>query len=247
VIAFPLETERLVVRPLVLDDAEALHELFSDREAMQFLTANLPSNVDESRRWVQQKIDLHEREDGMSLWAVVERESGHVVGDVGLQWEDVAGVREVDLGCRIIARYGGRGYGTQASRAALRAGFDQLGLRRITAMTAVANAAARRVLEKLGLGNAFDGLHDIHAMDYVPKPDPAAYARMCERWDIDPTRALMVEDMARNLHPAKALGMVTVWIDNGSEQASHAADPAFIDYRITDIGDWLSEITGEEP
>jgi putative hydrolase of the HAD superfamily len=106
-------------------------------------------------------------------------------------------------------------------------------------------AYAQRVLERLGLANAFDGLHDIHAMNYVPKPDPAAYAAMCERWDIDPSRALMVEDMARNLHPAKALGMVTVWIDNGSEQASHQADPAFIDYRIADIGDWLTEISGD--
>jgi putative hydrolase of the HAD superfamily len=106
---------------------------------------------------------------------------------------------------------------------------------------------ARRVLERLGLGNAFDGLHDIHAMGYVPKPDPGAYARMCERWGIDPSRALFVEDMARNLKPAKALGMTTVWIDNGSEQAEAEADPSFIDYRITDIGDWLTQITAGEP
>jgi putative hydrolase of the HAD superfamily len=106
-------------------------------------------------------------------------------------------------------------------------------------------AYARRVLDKLGLGNAFDGLHDIHAMAYVPKPDPGAYAAMCERWAIEPTRALFVEDMARNLKPAKALGMTTVWIDNGSEQAEAEADAAFIDYRIADIGDWLAEITGE--
>ena len=104
-------------------------------------------------------------------------------------------------------------------------------------------AYARRVLDKLGLGNAFDGLHDIHAMDYVPKPDPGAYARMCTRWEIEPTRALFVEDMARNLAPAKALGMTTVWIDNGSEQAEAEADPAFIDYRIADIGEWLTAIT----
>jgi putative hydrolase of the HAD superfamily len=105
-------------------------------------------------------------------------------------------------------------------------------------------AYARRVLDKLGLANAFDGLHDIHAMDYVPKPDPRAYALMCERHGIAPERALMVEDMSRNLAPAKQLGMVTVWIDNGSEQASHEADPATIDYRIGDIGEWLHEITG---
>src|SRR3569623_1516203 len=105
-------------------------------------------------------------------------------------------------------------------------------------------AYARRVLDRLGLANAFDGLHDIHAMDYVPKPDPRAYAAMCERYAIEPRTALFVEDMARNLHPAKALGMTTVWIDNGSDQASHDFDPAFIDHRITDIGRWLSEITG---
>jgi putative hydrolase of the HAD superfamily len=105
-------------------------------------------------------------------------------------------------------------------------------------------AYARRVLDKLGLANAFDGLHDIHAMAYVPKPDPRAYELMCERHGISPERALMVEDMARNLAPAKALGMVTVWIDNGSEQAEHDADPAVIDYRISDIGAWLSDITG---
>ncbi len=105
---------------------------------------------------------------------------------------------------------------------------------------------ARRVLDRLGLANAFDGLHDNHAMDYVPKPDPRSYRAMCDRYAIEPERALFVEDMARNLAPAKALGMTTVWVDNGSEQAGAGADPAFIDYRITDIGEWLGEIVGEE-
>jgi putative hydrolase of the HAD superfamily len=104
---------------------------------------------------------------------------------------------------------------------------------------------ARRVLDRLGLANAFDGLHDIHAMGYVPKPDPSAYRAMCERYGIAAERSLFVEDMARNLKPAKALGMTTVWVDNGSERGSHDADPAFIDYRIADIAEWLTEITGE--
>ena len=54
----------------------------------------------------------------------------------------------------------------------------------------------------------------------------------------------IVTHNTRDFVPAKRLGMTTVWVDNGSEQASHDADPAFIDYRITDIGDWLGEITG---
>jgi putative hydrolase of the HAD superfamily len=105
---------------------------------------------------------------------------------------------------------------------------------------------AGRVLGKLGLAELFDGLHDIHAMDYVPKPDPRPYAEMCRRFDIDAGRALFAEDMARNLAPAKALGMTTVWIDNGSERGNHEADPAFIDYHIHDIGAWLTEILTDE-
>ena len=101
---------------------------------------------------------------------------------------------------------------------------------------------AKRVLDKLGLANAFDGMHDIHAMDYLPKPDPSAYQKLCDRHGIDPEKALFADDMARNLPPAKALGMMTVWVDNGSEQASHDADLAFIDHRTTDIAAWLHEI-----
>lgn len=110
-------------------------------------------------------------------------------------------------------------------------------------------AYARRVLDRIGLANAFDGMHDIHTMDYVPKPDPSAYAKLCARLDIDPAKALFADDMARNLAPAKALGMTTVWVDNGSEQAGHAASyeqlPDHIDYRTTDIARWLHEILGD--
>ena len=107
-------------------------------------------------------------------------------------------------------------------------------------------AYARRVLDKLGLANAFDGMHDIHTMNYVPKPHPDAYAQLCERHAIDPAHALFVDDMARNLAPAKALGMVTVWVDNGSEQAGRGASDDFIDYRTDDVARWLHEILGDE-
>jgi putative hydrolase of the HAD superfamily len=107
-------------------------------------------------------------------------------------------------------------------------------------------AYARRVLDRIGLANAFDGMHDIHAMEYVPKPNPASYAALCDRHGIDPASALFAEDMARNLAPAKALGMTTLWVDNGSEQAGHGDDRAFIDYRTHDIAAWLNDILGDE-
>ncbi len=103
---------------------------------------------------------------------------------------------------------------------------------------------ATRVLERLGLSDSFDAMHDIHALDYVPKPAPDAYRHLCAAHVIDPTAALFVEDMARNLVPAKAIGMTTVWVNNGSEQGPGAARD-HIDITITDVGHWLSGVVAE--
>ncbi len=100
---------------------------------------------------------------------------------------------------------------------------------------------AEKVLARLGLSNSFDALHDIHALGYVPKPQAPAYAHLCAAHGIDPNRALFVEDMARNLVPAKAIGMTTVWIDNGSEQGPGEARD-HIDFITPDVGSWLADI-----
>ena len=101
---------------------------------------------------------------------------------------------------------------------------------------------ALRVLDRLGLGKSFEAIHDIHACGYAPKPGEKAYRTMVDALGVDPARSLFVEDMAQNLKPAKALGMTTVWLNNGSERGSHAADPAFIDIEISDLGQWLGSI-----
>jgi len=100
---------------------------------------------------------------------------------------------------------------------------------------------AEKVLDRLGLGRSFEAVHDIHATDYRPKPHPDAYHGMCQAYGIDPRESLFVEDMARNLKPAKEIGMVTVWIDNGSEQTP-GEDRSFIDYTVSDLGSWLHDI-----
>ena len=104
---------------------------------------------------------------------------------------------------------------------------------------------ARRVLEKIGVHGHFDDLHDIHASDLRPKPDPYGYGLLCDRFGIDPRRALLVDDMVQNLAPAKALGMTTVWVDNGSERGGHGYDEAAVDHRIENVGAWLEDILGE--
>jgi putative hydrolase of the HAD superfamily len=104
---------------------------------------------------------------------------------------------------------------------------------------------AARVLAALGLADSFDGLHDIHASRYRPKPDPACYAAMIEALDVNPRTALFAEDMVRNLVPAKALGMATLWVNNGSEQCEGAETRHFVDFEVENVSDWLAEITGE--
>ncbi|MGN6376832.1 MAG: pyrimidine 5'-nucleotidase [Sphingomonas sp.] len=102
-------------------------------------------------------------------------------------------------------------------------------------------AYAGRVLERLGLGESFAGIHDVHACGYVPKPHPDAYAGMCAAFGIDPAESLFADDMARNLKPAAAIGMATLWVDNGSEQGADP-DRSFIDFTTSDITGWLHDL-----
>lgn len=104
-------------------------------------------------------------------------------------------------------------------------------------------AHAERILEKIGIARHFDDMVDIVASDYVPKPDPATYDRMVTRFGIEPARAAMVEDIARNLVPARALGMTTVWLRGGNDDWAHPEDdddPA--DHIIDDLEVWLTGV-----
>jgi putative hydrolase of the HAD superfamily len=104
---------------------------------------------------------------------------------------------------------------------------------------------ALKVLDRLGLGGSFEAVHDLHAMNLIPKPAASAYLGLCDAWALDPAESLFVEDMARNLAPAKAIGMTTVWVDNGSEQAEDA-DRSFIDFTTTDLSEWLHHVLEAE-
>jgi len=105
---------------------------------------------------------------------------------------------------------------------------------------------ARRVLDRIGIADHFDDLHDIHASNYRPKPDSHGYELLCDRFGIEPAHALLVDDMVQNLAPAKVLGMTTIWVDNGSERGNHNYDDKVVDERICDVGEWLQSILGED-
>jgi putative hydrolase of the HAD superfamily len=106
---------------------------------------------------------------------------------------------------------------------------------------------AERVLAARGLCGVFDGMHDIIASDLRPKPNMAAYTSFIAQQSVDASRALFVEDMARNLAPAKALGMTTVWLNNGTEHGDAGASADTIDYEIHDLTLWLTNLLEEIP
>ncbi|GAB6052804.1 pyrimidine 5'-nucleotidase [Magnetospira thiophila] len=106
-------------------------------------------------------------------------------------------------------------------------------------------AHAARILDRLGIGDHFEAVFDIFAADFVPKPDPAIYDALIRRHGISPTRAVMVEDMARNLIPAHALGMTTLWIDTGSDFGRDGHHPDYIHHATDDLSAWLAAMVGD--
>lgn len=103
---------------------------------------------------------------------------------------------------------------------------------------------AVRVLERRGIADLFDVIVDIRATDYLPKPEAAAYRQLARLIPgFEPTRSVFVDDMTRNLRPAHALGMTTVWLDNGSESGNRDHDPAHVDHHIDDLTGWLMGVS----
>ncbi len=107
---------------------------------------------------------------------------------------------------------------------------------------------AARVLSTLHLDDLFDTIIDIERTQLVPKPQQPAYAILAGAIaGFDPARSLFADDMSRNLAPAHAMGMQTLWIDNGSEAGSRDHSHGHVSHHISACGathidalaDWL--------
>jgi RimJ/RimL family protein N-acetyltransferase len=139
-----IETERLVIRPFTAEEREPLLALWLDPANERVYRDATPEQV---RAWV-----------AGAPWGVWERESGELVGDCSLHFD--AGFDEWELSYGIRRDRWGRGYATEATRACVRHGFEQLGVAKIVADVEPANAGSRRVLEKCGferVGELGDG------------------------------------------------------------------------------------------
>lgn len=100
------------------------------------------------------------------------------------------------------------------------------------------------VMERLGIASRFDGIFDIKAADFIPKPQPECYLAMLKRFGIDAGGSAMVEDIHRNLKPAADIGMTTIWVrqDNHPDfqVVQHDEDDLSHVHHITDdLVGWL--------
>lgn len=156
----PLDTERLRLRPATLDDLDAWHAISRDAEAAWY--GEPQSSLEDSRTSLEKRID-HQDRHGFSLWAVELKDTGAVVGVAGLV--HLQDGPEIEVGYRFLRNFWGSGYATEAARAALAFGFDELGLERIVAVTLPDNRASRRVMEKCGL--TFVGVTVVYGRTHV--------------------------------------------------------------------------------
>ncbi len=98
-----------------------------------------------------------------------------------------------------------------------------------------------KILDRLGISEHIESIFDIKAAMLKPKPVMVSYEKFLRDHDVDPMRAVMVEDMAKNLIPAKELGMGTIWVNTGSIWGAADHHPDFIDVETHDLATWLSE------
>lgn len=103
---------------------------------------------------------------------------------------------------------------------------------------------AENVLNQMGLAHHFDGVFDIKAANYIPKPAIETYRRMIEQFGFDPNKAVMFEDLAHNLEAASELGMTTVWVKEDGHSFAEGPDPedvSYIDYVTNDLAGWIDD------
>ena len=169
-----LHTPHLVLRPWDPADAERLYEIVQEPGIFQYF----PRTVPPPRPWADKYVAHHLKqwqERGFGHWAVVEAASGKLVGWNGLEYLNE--LEEVEVAYLLSHEVWGKGYATEAARAAVRYGFETMELPAITGLVHPENAGSIRVLEKAGL-TLVDQIHlwdidllryRIHAEDWQPE------------------------------------------------------------------------------
>lgn len=151
-----IETERLIMRPFVEDDFDALCKIRSDLEVMKYM-----GGVESTKpKKIRERFDYyleHQKKYGFAVSAVILKETDELIGSAGLQRLDDG--EEIEVGYGFDKPFWGKGFAGESAKAWLHYGFGNLGLERIVAVAIPENIASRHVMEKLGMTYKKNTMH----------------------------------------------------------------------------------------
>ena len=144
-----LETDRLLLRKYVEEDAEAFFKLNTDPEVLRFVPDKALQSVEQARQILIDHPIADYRKHGFGRGACILKSTGEQIGFAGLKYLEELG--EVDVAYRFFPTHWGQGLATEAALASVCYGFDDLKLKQIIGLVMPQNIASVRVLEKAGL------------------------------------------------------------------------------------------------
>ena len=143
---FPvLETERLTLRALNLEDAKTIFGLRTNKDVNQFITRSIPNNLSEARAFIDMISDLVSSNNGV-FWVIESKQNNELIGTIGLRNFEVE-ENYAEVGYELHPDYQQRGFMTEALQEVIHFGFDNLKLKIIEAFTHKNNSASITLLE----------------------------------------------------------------------------------------------------
>ena len=100
----------------------------------------------------------------------------------------------------------------------------------------------KNITKCLGIDDLFDGVFDITDCNFIPKPSLDPYKILIKKFNINPKKTIFIDDIAKNLEPAKKLGMKTVWLINNEYWGKKDSNKNFIDLKIENLSSFLKQI-----
>jgi [ribosomal protein S5]-alanine N-acetyltransferase len=149
-----IQTERLTLRPMVVEDVDAMLLIFTDPLVMASFGIP-PFSRQQMEEWVQRNLE-HQVKYGYGLFSVILKPSGQLIGDCGLEQMEAEGNKFVELGYDFHSSYWHRGYATEAATAVRDYSFKELNLTRISSMIRTSNEPSKRVAERVGMSLLFE-------------------------------------------------------------------------------------------
>jgi RimJ/RimL family protein N-acetyltransferase len=144
-----VETPRLRIRELTVDDAEFVFELVDEPSFLENIGDKGVRNVEDARQFILAGPWASHRERGYGQFLVELKEGGDSIGVCGLLFRESLNVS--DIGCAFLPQYWRRGFAYEAACAVMEYGRSTLGIETIAGLTSEENLASIRMLEKLGM------------------------------------------------------------------------------------------------